>query len=120
MGRTVTKGSYIMKLYIVVRQDLKPGSQIAQSIHAFREFIQSYPENEKKWYKLSNTVVILGCESESELISLIRQANKMNIKYSEFREPDMNEQITACTFEPGEKSSNLLSSLSLALKDTNR
>lgn len=107
-----------MKLYVVVRQDLMPGAQIAQSLHAFREYIEHHPECERYWYKNSNTIAILGCENEEELLSLMNTAEGRNIKLAPFREPDMKDSLTACAFEPGLKTSSFLSHLRSALKPT--
>lgn len=105
-----------MKLYVVVRQDLAPGYQIAQSLHAFREYIEYHPESEQEWYKSSNTIAILGCENEEELVSLMGLADGRGIKLAPFREPDMDDALTACAFEPGQKTSSFLSHLRSALK----
>lgn len=107
-----------MKLYVVVRQDLAPGSQIAQSLHAFREYIEHHPESEKTWYKNSNTIAILGCQDEEELHSLMSLADGRGIKLAPFREPDFGDALTACAFEPGQKTSSFLSHLRSALKPT--
>lgn len=103
-----------MKLYVVVREDLSPGAQMAQALHAFREFIEAHPKVERNWYKTSNTVVILGIENEKELIALKNMAITKNIAFSAFYEPDMDDALTAVTFEPGEKTSEFLSHLKLA------
>jgi peptidyl-tRNA hydrolase len=103
-----------MKLYVVVREDLSPGSQMAQSLHAFREFVEYHPEIEKEWYKTSNTIVILGCKNESELVQLRLDAIARNIKFSIFKEPYLEDSITSIAFEPGLKTSEFLSSLKLA------
>lgn len=103
-----------MKLYIVVREDLSPGAQTAQSLHAFREFIEYYPEIEKDWYKTSNTIVVLGCENEHALAYLRLGAVERGIKFSIFREPDMDNSMTAITFQPGSKTSEYLANLRLA------
>lgn len=105
-----------MKLYIVVRQDLAPGYQIAQSLHAFREYIEHHPECERNWYKNSNTIAILGCEDEEDLISLMGLAEGRGIKLAPFYEPDLEDALTACAFEPGQKTTQFLSHLRSALK----
>jgi len=42
-----------------------------------------------------------------------------NIKYSIFREPDIDNQITAIAIEPSDKTRRLLSNLPLMLKEYN-
>lgn len=104
------------KLYIVTRRDLKPGAQIAQSLHAFREFIEQHKEIENNWYNSSNHIVILATRDELELYHLIDRLNLDNIKYSTFKEPDFNHSLTAIAIEPGMRSVNLCKNLPLALK----
>lgn len=106
----------ISKLYVVVRQDLSPGAQIAQSLHAFREYVREHPESEKNWYLSSNTIVILGCYDEHELRLLVRDGKKRGLKVSVFEEPDFEFAMTAATFEPGPKTSEFLSHLRSAGK----
>jgi hypothetical protein len=108
-----------MKLYIVVRQDLSPGYQIAQSLHAFREYVEHHPECERRWYKDSNTIVILGCKDERELDTLRQEASLRGLKTAPFYEPDLFDELTACAFEPGHRSSELLVHLRSALKPSN-
>lgn len=103
-----------LRMYVVVRQDLAAGAQIAQAIHAFREFVEFHPSEEQNWYKLSNTIVVLGCRDENELMTLRKGAVDQHIKFSMFREPDMNNQVTAIAFEPGQKTSDYLRHLNLA------
>jgi len=105
-----------MKLYIVVRQDLTPGAQIAQSIHAFREYIEEHYESEAKWYALSNTIVVLGVANERELRELSELAFREKILKAEFREPAMIMSLTAVAFEPCLRTSQFLAHLSLAGK----
>lgn len=107
-----------MKLYVVVRRDLIPGAQLAQSLHAFREYVEHHPESEKTWYKTSNTIAILDCTDEEELTHLMHSADGRGIKFSPFYEPDMNHALTAVAFEPGLKTSSFLSHLRPALKPT--
>ncbi len=108
--------SPISKLYVVVRQDLSPGAQIAQSLHAFREYIQEHPESEGAWYRDSNTIVILGCADERELRKLVRKGLERGLMVSSFKEPDWQYAMTAATFEPGPKTSEFLAHLRSAGK----
>lgn len=103
-----------MKLYIVVRQDLSPGAQIAQSIHAFREFVEDHYETEAEWYSKSNTIVVLGVENLRHLHMLSNEAFRRGFHRSEFREPDMSMELTAICLEPTPEVSQFLSSLPLA------
>ncbi len=66
----------------------------------------------------SNYIAVLNVANEYELHNLIEKAISAGIKFSVFREPDIDNQITAITFEPGIKSKKLCANLKLALKET--
>jgi len=107
----------MLKLYVVVRQDLAPGYQAAQSLHAFREFQHFFPEIEKHWYETSNTIIIKGIADERGLLNLGKEALKAGIKFASFREPDLDNQLTAMAFEPGERTGEFLYHLNLACEE---
>jgi len=89
---------------------------MAQTLHAFREFISQYPELESEWYKKSNYICILSANNELELNKLIEKCALNNIKYSIFNEPDYDNALTAVVLEPGDKSKKITSNFPLALK----
>lgn len=103
-------------MYIVVRSDLPPGLQIAQSIHAFREFCELYPQIESEWYTKSNYIVVLSANNIEHLTSLIDQCKDLDVKVAIFQEPDIDNQITAIAIEPGDTSKKIVRRLPLALK----
>jgi len=51
------------------------------------------------------------------LISYAQKASDRGIKISIFREPDLNNEITAIALDPSEASTKLVSNLPLALKE---
>lgn len=102
---------------MITRQDISPGYQGVQSIHAAMQFAFEHPDINKEWYEKSNYLGFLSVPNETELCRLIEKADENNIRYSVFREPDINNQITAIAIEPGSKSKKLCSNLKLALKD---
>lgn len=104
------------KLYVVVRNDLKPGQQLAQAIHAKDEFAQKFPDINKAWYEQSNFICVLQVDDEESLLSLLDEAWYSRIKCAVFTEADMNSEHTAAAFEPGDASKELCKSLQLALK----
>lgn len=55
-------------------------------------------------------------ENEAGLMELIERATANGIAHSIFREPDIDNQITAIALAPGPKSKKLCSRLPLALK----
>lgn len=105
------------KLYVVTRQDLFPGAQIAQSIHAVVDFGIEHTEIYREWHRISNYICVLAAKNEQELIRLIERLDKKQIKYSIFKEPDFDNELTAIAIEPGNPSKRLCSSYPLALKD---
>jgi len=54
------------------------------------------------------------------LIDLIRKLEQANLRYSIFREPDLNNQITAICLEPSDETSRLTSNFPLTLKEPRR
>lgn len=103
------------KLYIVTREDIDPGYQAVQSIHAMRQFVADHPEIDRQWFTESNYIALLSVKNENELINLLERATP-KIKCSLFREPDIGNQITAIVLEPGKLSEKLCKRLNLALK----
>lgn len=105
------------KLYLVTRKDIAPGYQAVQSCHALRQFTEEHPEIDKEWFKSSNYLCLLSVKNEEELYFLICQAKDKDIKLSVFREPDIENQITAIALAPGQKTKELCKNIKLALKD---
>ena len=104
---------------MVSRQDLQPGYILTQCIHSTLEFFNEHPEPYKNWFNFSKAITLLAVPNEDSLKYLIRKLTESNIRYSIFIEPDINNQVTAITIEPGEASSKLCSSIPLALKQYN-
>ncbi len=104
-----------MKLYVVVRGDLKPGAMVAQSCHALRAFTEVHPEVERRWYRESSNLVVLEVPNEDALFALVGRLAKEGVEIACFREPDMNGEMTAISAGPAAQ--RHLSSLPLALKE---
>ena len=104
-------------MYVITREDITPGYQGVQSIHAGIQFVMEHPEFSKVWYKESNYLGWLSVADEATLIQLIEQAIIHGIPFSVFREPDIGDQITAIALAPGPKSKKLCGKLKLALKE---
>lgn len=102
-----------MKLFTVVRSDLEPGLQCAQSIHAAILFSHQFPEIEKLWYESSNNIVVLSIPDEAELLSLFKKAEREGYQAVAFTEPDLDGELTAITLEP--VAYKLVANLPLAL-----
>lgn len=105
------------KLYVITRSDLEPGYQAVQSMHALRQFTAEHPDVDRAWFEQSNYLGLLSVSNEIELEKLIELASQQDIKFSIFREPDIEDQITAIALAPGPKSKKLCNRLPLALGD---
>jgi hypothetical protein len=96
---------------------LSPGYQGVQSQHAAIQFVMEHPEIGSVWFGNSNYLGWLSVANEQELCQLIERARQLDIKISVFREPDIDNQITAIALEPGARSKKLCGDLTLALKE---
>ncbi len=103
------------KLYIVVRADLPPGAQIAQSCHALRAFVEKYPGLDRQWHDTGGNLVCLSIEDERELQSLLADAIYGDeIACAWFCEQDLGGQLTAIALDS--RARRLVSNLPLALR----
>jgi len=96
---------------------LLPGVQMLQSAHAGIDFQHQYPDISKKWNTHSNYLIILSVENEEQLLLYLEKIKYRGIKHTVFREPDIDNQLTAIAIEPGERSRKLTRKLPLALKE---
>lgn len=102
------------RLYVVVRGDLAPGLQVAQAMHAFRQFVEDHPDTERRWFADSNTLAVLTVPSEGALASLVMDAVDRDLRHSKFHEPDLGGALTAIALEPG--ATRIVRTLPLALE----
>lgn len=110
--------SQVYKLIIVTRQDLTPGYQATQATHAALLFAQEFPQIYEQWSK-DPYLALLSVKNEQELTNLISKLEKSSIKFSTFREPDIDNQITSICIEPSDASRRITSSLPKMLRDFN-
>jgi len=111
------------KLYVLVRNDISPGLQIAQACHAQFEFFERYPEAKKDW---EGNLVVLQVEGEENLKNWLENTlSPRGLKAVGFREPDLNMQLTAVAVGGKAEAHGLVSdpeqlfsSLPLALKQS--
>ena len=102
------------RVYVVVRSDLDPGAQLAQSCHALSVFAHAYRAQHDAWQAGEQNLVVLAVPSENALGELVRRAMGQGVLCAAFHEPDFGNQLTACAFS-GDVA-KLVSSLPLALK----
>ena len=100
----------------MTREDILPGYQGVQAGHAAIKFQWEHSQLAKNWFDNSQYLIYLTVPGESFLEILIDKAQRRGICYSVFREPDIDNQITAVAFEPGDETRKLTQHLPLMLK----
>lgn len=100
-------------MYVVVRDDLSPGLQLAQGIHAVTELTMTHPPNTRLWHQASNNLVALAVDSERALTRLYARLTGLGLTGQLFYEPDLDE-VTAFAMLPDPRLREALSGLPLA------
>lgn len=104
------------KLYIVVRDDLPPGQQLAQSVHAAFQLAIQFPDDCRSWVMDSNYLVILSDPSPPHVAARLA-FHHPSVGFIETVEPDLpGSPITAVAFLPSPHVTRALSALPLALR----
>ena len=81
------------RLYVITRKDLSVGQKTAQTGHAIAQYILDHsPHKTGEW---SNDYLICLEDSKFSMKRWIDYMTKNKIKHSIFKEPDMNNEITA-------------------------
>ena len=81
-----------LKLYVLTRTDLPDLTYSGvQGGHALAQYIFENPDTAWK----NGTLVYLGVTSEAELARWRRKLERKGIKYAQFHEPDIGNQLTA-------------------------
>jgi len=96
---------------------LSAGYQLCQSIHSSIDFVFKFPFLSYIWHKRSNYIASLSVKDEPSLLNLVNTLKAKNIRFSEFREPDIENQLTAITIEPSKESHRICQGLPLSLKE---
>lgn len=104
------------KLVTITRRDISPGYQVVQTAHAVAVFFSELLSDAIIWNDNSGSIISLSVESEKELLKWSKKLRKMT-NVSEFREPDIGNQLTAICFYAKEKVRKELKKLPLALKE---
>lgn len=107
------------KLRVVTRRDLSLPTQAVQSAHAAIDFQHAHPLEATEWQTKSNYLALLTVANEEELYKLSEKATIRGIKHTIFREPDINNEITAIAFEPSDASKRITSGCPLLGKNNN-
>ena len=87
-------GEKEMKMFVLVRKDLPNIQKAVQAGHAVAEFLLKFPY--KNQYNWSNgTLVYLAVKDKNELGWWDHKLHKKSIAHMTFKEPDMNNEMTA-------------------------
>ncbi|MCK5613796.1 hypothetical protein KAR91_68665 [Candidatus Pacearchaeota archaeon] len=79
------------KLFVIVRKDLSHSQRAVQAGHALAEYLLHSPN-----FRWKNEILIyLGIKGLKQLENLMRKLDFHGIKYIEFHEPDLNNEVTA-------------------------
>jgi peptidyl-tRNA hydrolase len=105
------------RLYVAVRNDLEPGLQAAQGIHAYAQFAHDFPDITREWLVRSNYLVVVSVPDEAALLDLVTAASAAGLRRAAIREPDLDNQATAVAIEPGPLARRLCARLPRALRD---
>lgn len=81
-----------------------------------RQFAAENQKLDLEWFNNSNYICLLSVNNENDLLDLIIKAKSNNVKFSIFREPDLNNTITAICLEPGKNTKKIVSNIKLAFK----
>ena len=89
----------LMKLYIIVRKDLTHSQRAVQAGHALAEYLLHSP-----YFRWKNeTLIYLGVKGLKQLENLKRKLALQGTNYVEFREPDLNNEVTAIASDESNK-----------------
>lgn len=103
------------RLITIVRQDLIPGLQIAQTCHAVADFGLQFYNRFVEWNLNGNYIICLGVDNEEQLHIIHNEIEKAGLKNVCFYEPDIDE-CTAICIEPSDLTDELTKHLPLAGK----
>ena len=102
------------RLYVIVRSDLPPGAQLAQSCHALSAFACAHPDLHREWHTGGQNLVVLAIRDKFTLAGLLYDAANSGVEHARFHEPDFGNELTAIAL--GANARRLVASLPLALK----
>ena len=81
------------KMYVLVRKDLETTYRCVQGGHALAQFALENPQEFTEWD--NSTIVFLACANIDELYKYSIIALDHCYPTSEFKEPDLEDQLTA-------------------------
>ncbi len=79
-----------MKLYVLVRNDLTSSQSAVQAGHAVAEFLLA---DSNTWR--NTTLIYLKVKSLFQLEKWMDKLDSLGVKYIDWKEPDLNNEVTA-------------------------
>ena len=107
-------------LVVVTRSDLAPEQRAVQSVHAAINFVFEHPARASPWFHNSNYLLLRQTPDKESMRRLIWKAEELGIACTPFREPDLENALTAIAFEPSEQTDKLTSKLKLLSYENSR
>jgi len=100
LSRLFKRNNLPSKLFTVVRSDMSPGYQLAQTLHAGIEFMYKKAKLKvvKEWKENSNTVICLSVFTEKSLVEAYIEATRLGYDPVCFTEPDIGDEFTSFAF----------------------
>lgn len=104
-------------MYVITRADLSPAYQAVQASHAVADFIFQHKELANVWHNISNYIIFLSVQDETELYAVPKALRGLNISFTAFTEPDLGNELTAIAIAPGDKAEEYCRQFGLALSE---
>lgn len=83
-------------IYVFVRNDLSPSQICVQSTHSCIEVARNYLDKDED----HPNVVVFGIKNENKLKSIADNLLQEGIRFQQFLEPDIGNQLTSIATEP--------------------
>ena len=99
------------RLYIIGRADLPAGLRSAQAGHAAFSFALEHPKAMRKWG--NEYLILVEAPDKLRLHWFASKAKRLGIPVAEWREPDLNNELTAIALGPTPLTQQLCSGLPL-------
>ncbi len=105
------------KLLVITRDDLHAGYQLVQSVHACADLAATQPQAFADWHRDSNSIITLAVPDEAALERLAAKLqDKFGAAVTEFREPDIENELTSISLVASPLVRRKLRYLPLALR----
>lgn len=81
------------KMYVLVRNDLSDEYKFVQGAHSLADYAIKLPNKFKEWN--NSTIVFLGVRNLIDLRQMEGTLSMKGISFTSFKEPDLDNQVTA-------------------------